>query len=208
MLVRLRTPALLALVGSTAAPLACSSASVVSPDVDGGGDASVVDARGTQQKPYDAGIEPPSPVTEKPSPVCHDLEQRGELVTIVANPAPTPEEKPLGTITPGFYTLVSEVEYGTSGPIDWPAIRHTVYVSATRFYTLIESEEQPRVAATFSWRLVGGALERTYLCSSVGWTKKTVAHRIDPSENGFTIYTFGVATVDGYIAQRFVRVAD
>ena len=198
---------LFAVVGLTASPLACGSATTAEAPADAGAEAATGDATARPQAPYDAGIDAPSPVNEKPSPVCHDLAQRGEPVTIEANPAPTPKEVPLGTITPGFYKLVSAIEFGTSGPIDWPAFRQTVYVSPTRFYALIEGD-QPRVAATFSWALRGGMLERTYLCSSVGWSTKTVSHRIDPSENGFTIYTFGVATVDGFIANRFVRVAD
>ncbi|MBS2016418.1 MAG: hypothetical protein JST00_26270 [Deltaproteobacteria bacterium] len=190
--------------GLTALLVACGSTTIVAASADSGADAGV-DEVSPPEVPVDSSVEPPSPVTEKPSPACHDLVQRGELVSIVANPAPTPKEKPLSAIPPGLYTAVSSIEYGTSGPIDWPAVRTTVYVSSTRFYALIEGD-QPRVAATFSWAIRGGMLERTYLCSSVGWREKTFAQRIDPSENGFTIFTPGVATVDGEIATRYVRV--
>ena len=199
--------ALSVLAGLTALPLACGSSTIISVGADGGDDAAVDSARPISDATADTAIEPPSPVSEKPTPACHDLSQRGELVSIVANPAKTPSAKPIAEIAPGYYTIVSKTEYGTSGPIDFPAVRTTAYVSSTRFHLLIEGD-QPRVAATFSWSIGDGEIERTYLCSSVGWSQKTFSQRIDASENGFTIYTFGTATSDGFIAERYVRLPD
>lgn len=212
MLVRAFNPALLALVGMTATPLACSSASVESPAIDGGSDASVVDARPAPTPTPDAAVEGPSPVTEKPSPVCHDMEQRAEPVPVVPKASRTPGGNPLETLAPGFYTIVSKIEYGATEPIEDPPFRTTVYVSPTRFFVLIEGEgdspQRVRVAATFDWSIRRGTLERTYLCASNGWDRRTSSQRIDASENGFTIYTPGQQTASGFIASRYVRIAD
>jgi hypothetical protein len=130
----------------------------------------------------------PSTVNELPSPDCHDLAQKGDLIKPVGNASSPPPAAPLATMTLGTYVIKEWIDYNGASPIPGgQPFRTTVHFTATKQYYLSEDEVGTKNPLTLDWTLNNGRLKRTIVCAKSG-VGTNVDYRIDTSPNGFTVY--------------------
>jgi hypothetical protein len=155
---------------------------------DGGGNQGTLPADGGAQPSLDAGFDAGISVTEEPAPTCHDVTQKGSVVTPTMGAEPIPAPTPATTIPAGVYVLVSETDYGALGAVPE---KITVVVTSTRYYYLYEfaAPGKPPQRITLDWRIENGVLKRRVLCASTGTIVGTeVDDRIDATSDGYTLY--------------------